>query len=142
MHNVRWLAYLGDKAYDVAIIVNRVVSLLRRLFGMPYWSFSSWAKVKVKKAVKFISHFQKIVAEEARRSGVDGVICGHIHHAAIEQMDGVEYINTGDWVESCTAVAEHFDGRMEIIRWMEMATLSPVAERFLPVIVKSKAAAA
>ena len=94
---------------------------MRRLFGMPYWSFSSWAKIKVKKAVKFISHFQKIVVEEARRSGVDGVICGHIHHAAIEHMDGIEYINTGDWVESCTAVVEHFDGRMEIIRFTELA---------------------
>jgi UDP-2,3-diacylglucosamine pyrophosphatase LpxH len=111
---------------------------------MPYWSFSSWAKVKVKKAVKFISHFQNIVSEEARRSEVDGVICGHIHHAAMEHMNGVEYINTGDWVESCTAVVEHFDGRLEIIRWMETDQL-PVAaapERFVPTVVEGKAAAA
>ena len=125
------------------IVVNRIVSGVRRLFGMPYWSFSSWAKVKVKKAVKFISHFQKIVVEEARRSGVDGVICGHIHHAAIEHMDGIEYINTGDWVESCTAVVEHFDGRMEIIRWTELAAKPhPAAERFVPVVVEGNAAAA
>ena len=116
---------------------------MRRLFGMPYWSFSSWAKVKVKKAVKFISHFQKIVVEEARRSGVDGVICGHIHHAAIEHMDGIEYINTGDWVESCTAVVEHFDGRMEIIRFTELAAKpNPATERFVPVVVEGNAAAA
>ncbi|WP_204349241.1 UDP-2,3-diacylglucosamine diphosphatase, partial [Klebsiella pneumoniae] len=79
-------------------------SRFRHLFGMPYWSFSSWAKVKVKKAVNFIGSFQQVLAEEARRSQVDGVICGHIHHAAIEDFDDVRYVNTGDWVESCTAV--------------------------------------
>ena len=116
---------------------------LRRLFGMPYWSFSSWAKVKVKKAVKFISHFQKIVVEEARRSGVDGVICGHIHHAAIEHMDGIEYINTGDWVESCTAVVEHFDGRMEIIRFTELAAKpNPCSRALRARLVEGNAAAA
>ncbi|MDW6026448.1 UDP-2,3-diacylglucosamine diphosphatase [Mesorhizobium sp. BAC0120] len=145
VHNVRWLAYLGDKAYDLSIIINRTVSSVRRLLGLPYWSFSSWAKVKVKKAVKFISHFQMIVVDDARRHDVDGVICGHIHHAAMEMMDGIQYINTGDWVESCTAVVEHFDGRMEIIHWMDQEArhLAP-AERFLPVIVEgidSKAAA-
>ena len=59
-------------------------------------------------------------SEEAQRIGVDGVICGHIHHATIEKMNDVEYINTGDWVESCTAVLEHFDGRMELVSWTEM----------------------
>lgn len=117
VHSVRWLAYLGDFAYDASILVNRVVARGRRLFGMPYWSFSSWAKVRVKKAVNFISAFQKLVADEARRSEVDGVICGHIHHATIEDIAGIRYINTGDWVESCTAVAEHDDGRFEIIHW-------------------------
>jgi len=142
VHHVRWLAYLGDRAYDLAMVVNRVVGSFRRLFGMPYWSFSSWAKVKVKKAVKFISHFQKIVCEEARRSDVDGVICGHIHHAAMENMDGIEYINTGDWVESCTAVVEHFDGRMEIIRWMDaLAQPIPLPERAMPLAGKPQAAA-
>ncbi|WP_157015440.1 UDP-2,3-diacylglucosamine diphosphatase [Mesorhizobium xinjiangense] len=117
VHNVRWLAYMGDKAYDIAIVINRAVGTARRLFGLPYWSFSSWAKVKVKKAVSFISTFQTIVVQEARRSDVDGVICGHIHHAAIEHMGDVEYINTGDWVESCTAIAETHDGRFEILTW-------------------------
>lgn len=117
VHSVRWLAYLGDFAYDASIIVNRVVARARRLLGMPYWSFSSWAKVRVKKAVNFISAFQTLVADEARRSDVDGVICGHIHHATMEDIGGIHYINTGDWVESCTAVAEHDDGRMEILHW-------------------------
>ncbi len=117
VHNVRWMAYLGDKAYDISIIINRVISALRRALGLPYWSFSSWAKVKVKKAVSFISTFQKVVVQEAMRSKVDGVICGHIHHATIERMGDIEYINTGDWVESCTAVAEGHDGSFEILTW-------------------------
>ncbi|MBO6726474.1 MAG: UDP-2,3-diacylglucosamine diphosphatase [Rhizobiaceae bacterium] len=121
VHSVRWLAYLGDFAYDASIIVNRIVARARRVLGMPYWSFSSWAKVRVKKAVNFISAFQVLVAEEARRSDVDGVICGHIHHATMEDIDGIHYINTGDWVESCTAVAEHGDGSMEILHWRQFA---------------------
>ena len=117
VHSVRWLAYLGDFAYDASIIVNRIVARIRRLVGLPYWSFSSWAKMRVKKAVNFISAFQRLVADEARRSEVNGVICGHIHHATIEEIAGIRYINTGDWVESCTAVAEHHDGRFEILQW-------------------------
>jgi UDP-2,3-diacylglucosamine pyrophosphatase LpxH len=117
VHSVRWLAYLGDKAYDASIIVNRIVARFRRLFGLPYWSFSSWAKVRVKKAVNFISAFQNLVADEARRSQVDGVICGHIHHATIETIGGVDYMNSGDWVESCTAIAEDHDGNFSILHW-------------------------
>lgn len=117
VHNMRWLAYFGDHAYDLAMVVNRVVSRVRRMFGLSYWSFSSWAKVRVKHAVNFIGSFRDVLVEEARRSGVDGVICGHIHHAAIERFDGVEYINTGDWVENCTAVAEEADGTMVLLSW-------------------------
>lgn len=143
VHNVRWLAYLGDKAYDLAIVVNRVVGRVRRTFGLPYWSFSSWAKVTVKRAVNFISAFQAIVAEQASNAGVDGVICGHIHHAAMEDIGGVRYINTGDWVESCTAVVENFDGSMEILRWTEASALSDrLPEPFVPVVIEGKAVAA
>ena len=143
VHNVRWLAYFGDVAYDAAIFVNRIVGRVRRFFGMPYWSFSSWAKVQVKKAVSFISAFQTIVAEEGRRAEVDGVICGHIHHAVIEDIGGVRYINTGDWVESCTALVEHFDGRMEIIRWTERDALLPAIRpaAMVPVQLGERAAA-
>ncbi|WP_075288919.1 UDP-2,3-diacylglucosamine diphosphatase [Pararhizobium arenae] len=123
VRNARVLAYLGDWAYDTAIAINVVLSAVRRRLGLPYWSFSAWAKLQVKHAVNFIGEFQKVVAEEARRSGVDGVICGHIHHAVIDQMDDIRYINTGDWVESCTAVAEHQDGTMELITWRQMAGL-------------------
>ncbi|HWK67062.1 MAG TPA: UDP-2,3-diacylglucosamine diphosphatase [Rhizobiaceae bacterium] len=143
VHNVRWLAYLGDKAYDLAIVVNRVVSRFRRTFGLPYWSFSSWAKVTVKRAVNFISAFQGIVAEQAGNAGVDGVICGHIHHAAMEDIAGIRYINTGDWVESCTAVVENFDGSMEILRWAEADGRSDrLPDTFVPVVIEGKAIAA
>ncbi len=138
VHSVRWLAYLGDFAYDASIIVNRIVARARRVAGLPYWSFSSWAKVRVKKAVNFISAFQKLVADEARRSDVDGVICGHIHHATIEDIGGVSYINTGDWVESCTAVVEDDDGCFEIIHWRNTDSLPEPAVAARPVYVPVK----
>lgn len=117
VRNARLLAYLGDWAYDCAIAINVVLSAIRRRLGLPYWSFSAWAKLQVKHAVNFIGEFQRVVADEARRADVDGVICGHIHHAVMTDIDGIEYINTGDWVESCTAVVEHFDGSFELIDW-------------------------
>jgi UDP-2,3-diacylglucosamine pyrophosphatase LpxH len=115
--HARWLAYLGDWAYDFAIWINSWFNLARRKLGLPYWSFSKWAKLKVKNAVNFIGDFEETLAAEARKRGVDGVICGHIHHAAIREIDGVTYVNTGDFVESCTAIAEHFDGRLELLHW-------------------------
>ncbi|MBV9348673.1 MAG: UDP-2,3-diacylglucosamine diphosphatase [Pseudolabrys sp.] len=113
----RWLAYLGDKAYDFAIALNRIYNNMRRVLGAPYWSLSQWLKLKVKNAVSFIGDYEKVLAHEARRHDVQGVICGHIHHAAIHDDFGTRYVNCGDWVESCTAVAEHPDGRFEIITW-------------------------
>jgi UDP-2,3-diacylglucosamine pyrophosphatase LpxH len=118
VQNARWLAHLGDKAYDFAIQMNRVVNAFRRCFGMSYWSLSQWAKLKVKNAVNYIGAFEQTLAGEARRHGADGVICGHIHTAAIRDEHGVRYMNCGDWVESCTALAEHDDGHFEIIGWI------------------------
>ena len=115
----RWLALLGDKAYDWAIAVNRIFNGMRRRFGFPYWSLSQWAKLKVKNAVSYIGEFEKTLAAEAGRHQADGVICGHIHHAVIHDMLGIRYLNCGDWVESCSAIAEHHDGRFEIITWTE-----------------------
>ncbi|RVB34986.1 UDP-2,3-diacylglucosamine diphosphatase, partial [Mesorhizobium sp. M7A.F.Ca.CA.004.05.1.1] len=115
----------------------RVVTRLRQLLGLPYWSFSSWAKHNVKKAVNFIGSFQTMLADEARRSHVDGVICGHIHHAVIENFGDVQYINTGDWVESCTAVVEHFDGRMEILTWAQVLPEAP-DEPFVPLLIADR----
>ncbi len=119
--NARWLAYLGDWAYRVAISTNTWINTARRLSGMSYWSLSAWAKMKVKNAVNFIGDFEKTLALEAKRKNADGVICGHIHHATIKQIDGALYINTGDFVESCSAVVEHEDGHFEIIYWQMTA---------------------
>ncbi len=113
----RWLALLGDQAYELAIVVNRWFNAVRRRFGFGYWSLSKWAKLKVKNAVSFIGEFEKTLVAEALRHSADGVICGHIHHAAIHQDFGIHYVNCGDWVESCTAIGEHADGRFEIITW-------------------------
>ena len=117
VRNARWLAFLGDWAYVIALALSTHISAVRRRMGFPYWSLSAWAKAKVKNAVNYIGRFEETLAAEAARQGVDGVICGHIHTAAIRDFGAFRYINTGDWVESCTAVVEHTDGRMELIRW-------------------------
>ena len=113
----KWLAHLGDWAYDTALFVNTHLNTARRIFGFSYWSLSAWAKLKVKNAVNFIGSFEKELAGEAKRRGVDGVVCGHIHHPAIREIEGVTYVNTGDFVESCSLVVEHDDGRLEVVRW-------------------------
>jgi UDP-2,3-diacylglucosamine pyrophosphatase LpxH len=123
--HARWLALLGDTAYDFAILVNRYFNAARRRLGFRYWSLSQWAKHKVKNAVNYIGAFEQTLAEEARRRRVDGVICGHIHHAVIHENFGIRYMNCGDWVESCTALAEHPDGRFEIITWSDHPELLP-----------------
>jgi len=115
----RWLAYLGDAAYGALMRLNYVVNKVRTFFGKPYWSLSKHAKHKVKNAIEFISRFEEIVAHEAGQRGVDGVVCGHIHNAEIRDIAGVEYYNDGDWVEGCTALVEHFDGRMEVLHWAD-----------------------
>ena len=119
VQNARWLAHLGDKAYDFAIQMNRLVNFFRRMFGVPYWSLSQLAKQKVKNAVNYIGAFETALAAEARRHGADGVICGHIHCAVIRDQDGIRYMNCGDWVESCTALVEHEDGSFEILTWTD-----------------------
>jgi UDP-2,3-diacylglucosamine pyrophosphatase LpxH len=124
VQNARWLAHLGDRAYDFAIQMNRFVNMFRRLFGRDYWSLSQWAKLKVKNAVNYIGAFERTLAAEARRNDADGVICGHIHFATMRDEHGIRYINCGDWVESCTAVVEHDDGKFEIINWANSS--SPV----------------
>src|SRR3546814_14219780 len=99
----------------VIVVVN---AALQRM-GLPYWSLSKMAKHKVKNAVEYISRFEEVVAHEAGSRGVDGVVCGHIHNAEIREIAGVQYYNDGDWVEGCTALVEHFDGRMEVLHWAE-----------------------
>ena len=113
----KWLAYVGDSLYEFTLKLNRAFNSLRARLGLPYWSLSKYLKLKVKRAVSFISDFEVAVAREARKRGVHGVVCGHIHHAELRDIDGILYANDGDWVESLTALVEHHDGRLEIIDW-------------------------
>ena len=114
----RWLAVLGDRAYALLVRLNAILSFVRRTFGVAgYWSLSGYAKRKVKRAIDFVFDYEDSVAYYVKEYGVDGVICGHIHCAAIKNVGGITYINCGDWVDSCTAVVEHTDGRMELVEW-------------------------
>jgi UDP-2,3-diacylglucosamine pyrophosphatase LpxH len=117
VRNAKWLAHVGSWAYDVAISLNIVINKTRQLLGLPYWSLSAWAKYKVKSAVNFIGNYEESLTEFAKSKNVDGIICGHIHHANICDMNGIKYMNCGDWVESCTAIVEHYDGRFELLRY-------------------------
>lgn len=112
----RWVAVLGDIAYNTLVRVNAWVSWCRRRLAIPgYWSLAGYAKRKVKTAVNFIFDFEDSVIRAVRERGLDGVICGHIHAAAIREVGTVTYMNCGDWVDSCTALVEHFDGRIELV---------------------------
>ncbi len=125
----RVLALLGDRAYAASLVVNRWFNLVRRRLGLPYRSLSAWLKRQVKGAVKAIDRFELAVAAEARNRGLDGVVCGHIHHPEMREIDGVLYLNDGDWVESCTALVEHADGRLELIDWARRRGLSFLGAR-------------
>lgn len=122
----RWLALLGDWAYAAVLRLNHSYNLMRRRFGYPYWSLSAYLKKRVKNAVEFVSNFADSIVEEAQKRGVDGIVCGHIHQADMKDIRGVLYCNDGDWVESCTALVEHFDGRLEIIHWLDERALDPL----------------
>jgi len=114
----KWVAILGDMAYNLLVRLNIYLSWLRRTFKIRgYWSLAGYAKRKIKTAVNFIFNFEDAVIRHARELGVDGAICGHIHWPAIKEVDGLTYLNCGDWVDSCTAIVEHLDGRMELIHW-------------------------
>ena len=114
-----WLSILGDKAYDFVLSINSRFNWFRHRLGFGYWSISLYLKQRVKRAVDFMFHFEKNLAGYCVKKGFDGVICGHIHKAEIKEIDGVVYMNDGDWVESCTALVEHHDGRWEIISWTQ-----------------------
>ncbi len=110
---------VGNRAYDLIMYLNRHVYKWRQAFGFPYWSLASFLKCRVKDAVKHIHKYEEIVAADAKHRGFDGVICGHIHHAGIREVDGITYCNDGDWVENCTAMVETMDGQLEILHWSE-----------------------
>lgn len=113
----KWLALVGDWAYTLTLRLNVQFNRLRARLGLPYWSLSNYLKQRVKRAVSYVSDFESALAREARIRGMDGVVCGHIHHAEMRDIDGILYANDGDWVESLTALCEHPDGRLEIIDW-------------------------
>jgi len=120
MLHARWLAHVGDAAYDFALWLNHHVNRLRARLGRPYWSLSQYLKHRVKNAVSFIFDFEQVLVREARRLGYDGVVCGHIHKAEIREVDGLTYANDGDWVESLTALVETLDGQLKIVTWDRM----------------------
>ena len=117
------LESLGNRAYALVLRLNRYVNAVRRRLGYPYWSVAAFLKHKVKNAVSYIANFERAVAFEARRRGVAGMICGHIHRPTITDIDGITYCNDGDWVESCTALVEDFDGRFALLRRTEESRL-------------------
>jgi len=117
INKMKWLSHFGSWAYDMLIYVNIAVVKIRNLLNLPHWSLSAWAKYKVKKAVNFIGKYEENLVSYAKIKNVDGIICGHIHHPNIRDIDGSTYINCGDWVETCSAVVEHLDGRMELVIW-------------------------
>ena len=114
----RWLAYLGDNLYEFTLRLNRHLNHLRGRLGLPYWSLSAYLKHKVKTALNYVTDFEVAVASEARRRGHQGVVCGHIHRAEMRDIDGILYCNDGDWVESRTALVEHYCGRLELVHWL------------------------
>jgi UDP-2,3-diacylglucosamine pyrophosphatase LpxH len=127
IQHAKWLAYLGDTAYTLILLLNRWFNRVRAKLGFNYWSLSQYLKHQVKNAVNFISQFEKVMTDEARRRGCDGVVCGHIHKAEIREIDGVLYCNDGDWVESLSALVETYDGELKIVYWTVMR--SPEAAR-------------
>lgn len=124
----KWLAFLGDRAYETALWMNSPLNWVRHNLGYGYWSLSAYLKQRVKTAVNFIGEFETALADVARRHAVDGIICGHIHHAADRMIDGVHYLNCGDWVESCTAIVETQSGEMRLVRWGHMASRTEPAK--------------
>jgi UDP-2,3-diacylglucosamine pyrophosphatase LpxH len=118
----RWIAWLGDLGYGLLLELNRVNNWLRERLGHDRWSLSAWVKHRVKRAVSFIGEFEEAVARDCQRDGFDGVVCGHIHHGEIRPIGAIEYLNCGDWVESCTALVEDEDGRIELVHWLEQGT--------------------
>lgn len=117
VRTAKWLAFLGDRGYEAALWLNNPLNWVRRNLGLGYWSLSAYLKGRVKQAVSFIGAYETAVAEEARRQGANGIICGHIHHAADRDIDGIHYLNCGDWVESCTAIVERASGALEVVHW-------------------------
>jgi UDP-2,3-diacylglucosamine pyrophosphatase LpxH len=127
---MNWLALFGSVAYDASLRLNTWLNALRRWLGLGYWSLSGFLKNQIKTAVKFIDRYERTITVEARRRGACGVVCGHVHKPEIRSIEGIQYCNDGDWVESCSALVEHWDGRLELVDWagqrrFDLPTLQP-----------------
>jgi len=125
VHYAPWLTILGNSGYDFMIHVGRVLNRIRHWLGFPEWSLSAYVKQRVKNVIKFVTDYEHALIREATRRGANGVVCGHIHKAEIKQVDGLTYCNTGDWVESCTAIVEDFDGKLSLVRWAGAGAAHP-----------------
>ncbi|TPQ28852.1 UDP-2,3-diacylglucosamine diphosphatase [Methylomonas koyamae] len=124
----RWLAKIGSVGYDWLIEINRFLRICQKLIGYrSHFSLAAFVKFKVKNAVQFISDYEESIVRTLKNQGLDGVICGHIHHAEIKEIEGFTYVNTGDFVESCTAIVEHADGRLELVNWLKQEKPNPEA---------------
>jgi len=117
VQNVKWLAFAGDVGYQFLLSLNPAINFVRRRFGLGYWSLSAYAKKRVKDAVSFIGRFEEEIVRYAKKFSVDAVLCGHIHSAAIRQFGDITYYNCGDWVETCSAVVEQEDGRIDMVNY-------------------------
>lgn len=126
VRHAAWVGFAGDLARRTLLALNTILYNLRRRLGFGYWSLSAFLESQVKNDLKFIDRFEHSVAGEAKRRNVNGVICGHIHKAEMREIDGVIYINDGDWVESCTAPVEHSGGRLEILHWADLCSWSMI----------------
>jgi UDP-2,3-diacylglucosamine pyrophosphatase LpxH len=129
IQHAKWLAYLGDTLYTLILLLNRWFNRARTRLGLNYWSLSQYLKHQVKNAVNFISQFERVMTDEARRRGCDGVVCGHIHKAEIRDIDGILYCNDGDWVESLSALVETLDGELKVVYWTVMRSPETRATR-------------
>lgn len=115
----KWIAVLGDYGYDLLLHLNGVINFFRKVSGVKkYWSLSKYVKDNVKKSVSFISDYENVLVRHAKQKNFDGIICGHIHKAEMKKIDGIMYMNSGDWVESCTALVETIEGQWKIIEWL------------------------
>jgi UDP-2,3-diacylglucosamine pyrophosphatase LpxH len=114
-----WLGHLGHHAYELILGLNRRLNWGRRKLGFHYWSLAAYLKLKAQSAVSYIDRFEQAVVRVGKQRGMDGVLCGHIHRAKLAEMDGIQYMNCGDWVESCTSIVEDFDGHMSLLHWSD-----------------------
>jgi UDP-2,3-diacylglucosamine pyrophosphatase LpxH len=113
------LKWIGDWGYDWLMAANRAFNFVRAKYGYGYWSFAAFLKHHIKRARRYILDYEDSASRFAAKQDFDGIVCGHIHLAAKKELNGVTYYNTGDWVESCTAVVEALDGSMNLVNWFE-----------------------